>query len=290
MRVRRPVVSGIFYPSGRDELVESIRECFSHGPNVSVEPKSSDERKGTREGRVTAVVSPHAAYMYSGSVAAYSYYHAYKHAEPDTIIMVGPNHYGLGSGIASMKDYYWETPLGMVRVDDATVDGIVRYSGIVDIDSYAHSRDHCLEVQLPMLQYIYDYEFTIVPIVIWIQDKSTAVELGRAIAEVSKDIIREGKEVLLIASSDLTHYEPHEQAVRKDSELIDAMKDLDINRYYTVLERLNISACGYGAIASIMEACRSLGFSKGILLKYATSGDITEDRSSVVGYPSVAFI
>ena len=289
MRVRRPAVSGIFYPSGKDELVESIRECFSNGPRVSVEPKSSDERKNNK-GRVTAVVSPHAAYMYSGNVAAYSYYHAYKHVEPDTIIMVGPNHYGLGSGIASMKDCYWETPLGMVRVDDGTVDGIVRYSGLVDIDDYAHSRDHCLEVQLPMLQYIYDYEFTIVPIVIWMQDKGTAVELGRAIAEVSKDIIGEGKDVLLIASSDLTHYEPHEQAVRKDSELIDTMKDLDINRYYAVLERLNISACGYGAIASIIEACRSLGLSKGILLKYATSGDITEDRSSVVGYPSVAFI
>ena len=293
MKVRKPSVSGIFYPSNKEELVNTIKECFLHrlGPNILPEPKvSKDKREGGSKGKVAAIVCPHAAYIYSGAVAAHSYYYAYSNIEPNVVIMLGPNHYGLGSGVASMKECYWDTPLGRVKVDDDVVDSIVKRSGIVDIDDYAHSKDHCLEVQLPMLQYIYAYEFTIVPIVLWMQDKDTAIDLGKAIAETSKEVINDGKDVLLIASSDLTHYEPNEQAYRKDGELIKAIESLDVSRYYTVLERLDVSACGYGAIASILVACKELGFSKGILLKYATSGDVTNDTSSVVGYPSIAII
>ncbi len=284
MKVRRPSVAGVFYPSARDDLINAIKECFLHklGPNILPEPKAKEKGKG----KVVAVVCPHAAYVYSGAVAAHSYYYTYLNIQPDVVILLGPNHYGLGSGVASMKEYYWDTPLGRVRVNDSMVDRIVKASGIVDIDDYAHSRDHCLEVQLPMLQYINAYEFTIVPIVLWMQDKETAVELGNALAEVIKD--SDGIDILLIASSDLTHYEPYEQAYRKDNELIKAIEALDLNRYYTVLERLDVSACGYGAIASVIAACKALGFSRGRLLKYATSGDVTGDKGSVVGYPSIA--
>lgn len=286
MKVRRPSVAGVFYPSSRDDLINAINECFLHklGPNILPEPKAKAKEKG--KGKVVAVVCPHAAYVYSGAVAAHSYYYTYLNIQPDVVILLGPNHYGLGSGVASMKEYYWDTPLGRVRVNDSMVDRIVKASGIVDIDDYAHSRDHCLEVQLPMLQYINAYEFTIVPIVLWMQDKETAVELGNALAEVIKD--SDGIDILLIASSDLTHYEPYEQAYRKDNELIKAIEALDLNRYYTVLERLDVSACGYGAIASVIAACKALGFSRGRLLKYATSGDVTGDKGSVVGYPSIA--
>ncbi len=284
MKVRRPSVAGVFYPSSRDDLINAIKECFLHklGPNTLPEPKAKEKGKG----KVVAVVCPHAAYVYSGAVAAHSYYHTYLNIQPDVVILLGPNHYGLGSGVASMKKCYWDTPLGRVRVNDRMVDMIVKASGIVDIDDYAHSRDHCLEVQLPMLQYINAYEFTIVPIVLWMQDKETAVELGNALTEVIKD--SNGMDILLIASSDLTHYEPYEQAYRKDNELIKAIEALDLSRYYTVLERLDVSACGYGAIASVIAACKALGFSRGRLLKYATSGDVTGDKGSVVGYPSIA--
>jgi AmmeMemoRadiSam system protein B len=116
------------------------------------------------------------------------------------------------------------------------------------------------------------------------QDKETAVDVGKAIAGVAED-----KNALLIASSDFTHYEPNEQAHKKDGELIKTILELDVSKYYTVLERLNVTACGYGAIASIMTAAKILGARKGELLKYATSGDIAGDKSSVVGYGSILF-
>jgi len=140
-----------------------------------------------------------------------------------------------------------------------------------------------LEVQLPMLQYIYE-QCKILPIIMWMQDKDTAADVGKAVAEIVKD-----RKALLIASSDFTHYEPNEEAYRKDKELINAILELDVNKYYTVLRKLEVSACGYGAIASVMIATKILGAKKGELLKYATSGDVAGKKDSVVGYGSILF-
>jgi AmmeMemoRadiSam system protein B len=119
------------------------------------------------------------------------------------------------------------------------------------------------------------------------QDIDTAFDLGKAIA----DTVQENEiSAMLVASSDLTHYEPNGTAHKKDSELISAMLSLDVNKFYAVLERMDVSACGYGAIASIMVAAKSLGATRGELLKYATSGDVTGDESAVVGYSSVVFV
>jgi AmmeMemoRadiSam system protein B len=128
----------------------------------------------------------------------------------------------------------------------------------------------------------------IVPIVLIMQDIDTAFDLGKAIADAVGE--RGIDNVLLLASSDLTHYEPNDDAHRKDNELIKAVLALDVYKFYAVLERLNVSACGYGAIASIMVAAKSLGATKGELLRYATSGDVTGDKSAVVGYSSIVFV
>ncbi len=295
LRVRRPAVAGIFYPAESDKLLNAIDECFHHplGPlgGVKVQPtkglESEHEDQGRGNGKnMIAMVSPHAAYMYSGAVAAHAYHAAsLLKPKPDLIILLGPNHYGLGSAIATMVDCYWETPLGKVQVNSDEARRLVRLSGILDIDDYAHSRDHCLEVQLPMLQYIYKHQFSIIPIVLWMQDKDTANDLGNAIAEL---IESSSMDVLLIASSDLTHYESHDEACRKDGELIKAILALDVAKYYTVLERLDVSACGYGAIGTVMVAAKRLGATSARLLKYATSGDVTGDKSAVVGYASIA--
>jgi len=277
MRVRKPAVAGSFYPAKKDELLQMIERCFMHSYGPGKKPPASNGKK------IIGMVCPHAGYMYSGPVAAHSYYEA-SSLKADLIVMIGPNHYGIGSGIATMKEGSWETPLGFVDVNINTAAQVVKSSGIVDFDDAAHSEDHCLEVQLPMLQYIYKHRFEILPIILWMQDRETAVDVGKAIAEIAKD-----KNVLLIASSDFTHYEPNEQAHRKDNELIKTILELDVSRYYTVLERLNVTACGYGAIASIMTAAKILGAMKGELLKYATSGDIAGDKSSVVGYASILF-
>ena len=277
MRVRKPAVAGSFYPAEKDKLLQMIEGCFMHSYGPGKKPPAGKSRK------MIGMVCPHAGYMYSGPVAAHGYYQA-SQLDTDLAIIIGPNHWGIGSSIATVKEGSWETPLGLVDVDSSTAEQVVKTSGIVDFDDYAHSQDHCLEVQIPMLQYIYKRKFRILPIILILQDRKTATDVGKAIAEIAK-----GKNVLLIASSDFTHYEPNEQAHRKDNELIKAILELDIARYYTVLERLNISACGYGAIASIMTAAKMLGAEKGELLKYATSGDIAGDKSSVVGYASILF-
>lgn len=278
MRVRKPAVAGSFYPDEREELLRTIEGCFLHRYGPGRKPPSSGER------RIFGLVCPHAGYMYSGPVAANSYYEG-SSLRPDLVVMVGPNHFGVGSGIATMREGSWETPLGTVDVSNEAAEQVVKSSGMIDYDDLAHSRDHCLEVQLPMLQYIYSHKFMILPIILWMQDEKTAVDIGKALAELAK---RE-ENVLLIASSDFTHYEPNEEAHRKDGELIKTILELDVSSYYTVLRRLDVSACGYGAIASIMTAAKILGASKGELLKYATSGDIAGNKSSVVGYGSILF-
>jgi AmmeMemoRadiSam system protein B len=228
-------------------------------------------------------VSPHAAYIYSGAVAANGYYET-SFMNFDQVVLIGPNHYGIGTGLATVKSGIWETPLGQVEIDTELASMISEKSRILDFDEIAHSRDHCLEVQLPFLQYSKKNQFKIVPIVMIMQDKVTASELGEAIADSTRAL-----NSLLIASSDFTHYEPNIQAHRKDSELIDAILSLDIPFFYDTLERLNVSACGYGAIASIMTAAKALGATKGELLRYATSGDIVGDTNNVVGYASIIF-
>jgi AmmeMemoRadiSam system protein B len=201
--------------------------------------------------------------------------------------MAGPNHYGIGSWVAAMKDGTWETPLGDVQVNSQMAEEIGRRSPTLDFDDYAHSKDHCLEVQLPFLQYI-KQDFKIVPVVLVSQNRDIAFDLGNAISQtiIEMDTL---DSTLLLASSDLTHYEPNSEAHRKDGELIKAILALDVNRFYTILERLNISACGYGAIATMMVAAKNLGATRGELLKYATSGDVTGDISAVVGYSSIVF-
>jgi AmmeMemoRadiSam system protein B len=277
---RLPAVSGIFYPSEPLELERLIEQSFrdqKFGPGKI--PPSEFKR------RIYGIVSPHAGYIYSGAVAANGFYEV-SAMDFDTVLMVGPNHYGIGSGVATMQSGIWETPLGGIEIDPDLASEISK-SGIVDLDDFAHTRDHCLEVQIPFIQYIKrSRKIRIVPIILIMQDIKTAIEIGDAIAKS----ITNTSNTLLIASSDFTHYESNDEARRKDSELIKAILSLDISKFYEVLDRLAVSACGYGAIASVMKAVKDLGATKGELLRYATSGNVTGDMSAVVGYSSIIFV
>ena len=237
-----------------------------------------------------ACVCPHAGYAYSGPVAAHSYLDISQLAKPDLVVVVGPNHYGLGSGVAAYGQGEWETPLGRVAIDQEASKMIVELTGIVDYDTEAHRREHSIEVQLPFLQALYGESFGFLPISLAFQDKRTARELGKGLAELLGGAAEGGKAAVLVASSDLTHYEPAAQAKEKDTVLLRHVERLDLDAFYTALERRNITACGFGAIASVMEACRLLGYAKGRVNKYATSGDVTGDDDAVVGYPSVSFL
>jgi MEMO1 family protein len=281
LKSRPPAVSGIFYPSNPFELQKSLEQSFldmNFGPGRM--PPSLDRKK------IYGIISPHAGYAYSGSVAANGYYQV-SNMNYETVIITGPNHYGIGSGVATMRQSLWKTPLGDVEVNTDFADTISKNT-VIDMDDFSHIRDHCLEVQLPFLQCIRkDDAFRIVPIIMNLQDIETSKDVGRTIAQA---ITSASTKALLIASSDFTHYEPNEEAHRKDLELIDTILSLDVSSFYAVLERLDISACGYGAIASIMVAVKELGASKAELLRYATSGDTTGDKSSVVGYASIVFL
>ncbi|MFQ6025259.1 MAG: AmmeMemoRadiSam system protein B [Nitrosopumilaceae archaeon] len=277
MQVRTPAVAGMFYPKEKNELKAAIHDCFLHSFGPGKLPPSESAQK------IYGVICPHAGYMYSGPVAAHSYY-AVSSEKYELAIIIGPNHWGVGCGVAAMKEGQWETPLGNVEVDPESSVELNKISNTIELDFFSHTRDHSLEVQVPMLQEICSPQFKIVPIILINQDYSTAKEIGSAVAKIVKR-----KRAIIIGSSDLTHYEENSYAHKQDESLIEPILSMDLDDFYRVLQENQVSACGYGAIASTMIACKELGATKGTLLKYATSGDITGEKSSVVGYTSIVF-
>ncbi|NIP61616.1 MAG: MEMO1 family protein [Nitrosopumilaceae archaeon] len=276
MQVRTPAVAGAFYPARKDELTESIQSCFSH----SFGPGSFPPAEKTSE--IIGVICPHAGYMYSGPVASNSFY-AMSYEGKKMYIIVGPNHWGIGSSVASVKDCMWETPLGGVEVESESAEKLSKIFKKLELDFFSHTREHSIEVQIPMLQNIFT-DFKILPISLIDQSKQTAKELGAGIAKLC-----ENTQAMIIGSSDFTHYEPHDVAFEQDHALIEPILNLDIDEFYEILENRQVSACGYGAIASTMVACKKLGATKGKLLRYCTTGDISGDKTSVVGYASIVF-
>jgi hypothetical protein len=220
--------------------------------------------------------------MFSGPVAAHAYYKLALDGKPDVIVALGPNHTGYGSGLAIMNEGSWRTPLGDVEVDAETASQILREARIIDVDESAHRFEHSIEVQLPFLQYLYGSRFKIVPICFLMQDLSSATEVGQAVA---KTIV--SKNAVVIASSDMTHYEPQSEAMRNDSTALKAVEAMDEAEFYSTVESHGITACGYGPIVALMSAAKASGAKEAKLLCYKTSGDVTGDYSSVVGYAAV---
>jgi len=241
-------------------------------------PKVADKRLES----VVALVSPHAGYMYSGPVAAHGYYQLAADGKPDTVVLFGPNHTGSGSALAVMREGVWRTPLGDLEIDTSVADLILKESRVVDVDDSAHAFEHSIEVQLPFLQHLYGSAFKFVPICFLMQDLQSSREVGLAVAKALS-----GENCLVIASTDMTHYEPQKSAERKDKAAIDAVLKLDEEKLYSTVEALNISMCGYGPTVAAITAGKALGARKAQLLCYRTSGDVVGDYSAVVGYASI---
>ena len=277
MKVRTPAVAGAFYPDNSDDLRQSIRECFLHRLGPGRLPPGETQK-------IFGIICPHAGYVYSGPIACNSFY-AISGGNYDLFVIVGPNHWGIGSSIATLRDCIWETPLGEVKIDYEAATQLSKTSDLVEIDFFSHTKEHSLEVQVPMLQETFSKEFSILPISMINQTKQASLELGKSIAKIVTN-----KKAMIIGSSDFTHYESNEFAHKQDRALIKPILQLDIDEFYNVLESLEVTACGYGAIATTMTAVKELGAKKGILLRYATSGDVTGQTSSVVGYGSIVFI
>lgn len=256
-----------------------IEECYSHPLGPGKEPPAEQGRT-----RTVAVVSPHAGYQYSGPVAAHSYLHVSSLSEPEILVVVAPNHYGIGSGVSTFKDGFWETPLGRMRVD-STAASTLAQTGAAVFDPDAHRMEHSLEVQLPFLQAIYGNDVPLLPVSLLFQDRATAEAVAKGIVEaVGK------RRAVIVASSDLTHYEAAEAARKKDMALLERVVNMDVDGFYSTLERLQVTACGFGAIATVMQAARALGLAHAEILKYANSGDTSGDNLQVVGYGSVRFV
>jgi AmmeMemoRadiSam system protein B len=280
LKIRHPAVAGSWYSGSPKGLRTQIEELFTHRQGPGSLPPTV--KNGPRN--LVGLVVPHAGYMASGPVAAHAYYNLAKDGKPDIIVIFGPNHTGRGSALSIMNEGFWRTPLGEVEIDTETADRILQISQIIDVDDMAHTYEHSIELQLPFLQYLYGSEFKFVPVCFMMQDLESSREVGKAVAEALK-----GRNALVIASTDMTHYEPQERAEKKDKIAIDAALKMDETQYYHVVEAYGISTCGYGPTIAVITAAKELGAKKANLLCYKTSGDILGDRSAVVGYASIAF-
>ena len=280
MKVRRPAQAGMFYSGSNVDLRKEIEDCFKHrlGPGRPPEPKQTDLT------RIVALLCPHAGYMYSGPVAAWAYSELAANGRPKNIVIIGPNHTGMGSAVSLMNEGSWATPLGEVRINTTLANSILHNAPIVDVDDSAHTYEHSIEVQLPFLQYLYGGTFTFVPICMMMQDPDTSREIGEAIAGVTDEPVS-----LVVASSDMTHYEPYDIASKKDMKAIQAIENLDEKTLDRVAEADSISICGIGPVTAAMDFSKRRGVTKAKLLSYKTSGDISGDYSSVVGYAAISF-
>jgi len=277
---RLPAQAGTFYPDTEGALRSQIQQSFLH----PLGPRAIPTIPGTRNRNLLGLIVPHAGYKYSGPVAAHSYYHLASAGIVQSIIIVGPNHTGLGSGVSTMTEGEWSTPLGDVSIDTDLAREIVHSSDLVDVEDEAHRNEHSIEVQLPFLQFIYPRRFKFVPICMMLQDLQTSIEVGKAIGKVAEE-----HGAIVLASSDWTHYEPQDEAESKDTEAIKAALQMDEKKFQEIIEERSVSACGYGPVTAMIHGAKLRGARSGSLLSYRTSGDVTGDKSSVVGYAAALF-
>ncbi|OYT62918.1 MAG: AmmeMemoRadiSam system protein B [Thermofilum sp. ex4484_15] len=279
-RVREPSVAGTFYEAEPASLRSRIEWCFKHSLGPAKIPVVN--KLGKRN--LLGLISPHAGYLYSGPIAAHGYSALAEDGCIDVAVILGPNHHGVGAPIAVYPEGVWRTPLGEVKVANELVGKLVKESSIVEEDEEAHLLEHSIEVQLPFLQYIYGDNFSILPITMYLQTPEAGMELGKALIKVL-----EGLNFVIIASTDFSHYEYYEVAKRKDKRAIEAILKMEPKELYNRVIEEDITMCGYGPVMTLLYALGEVGGIEAKLLKYATSGDVTGDYSSVVGYASIAF-
>lgn len=265
--IRPPAVAGRFYPAEVRELTRQIKSLSS-----TADPGEPVQAVGC--------LVPHAGYQYSGHVAAAVYR---KLRLPGRFILLGPRHYPRGEALAILSEGAWQTPLGEAQIDRSLAASLKRACPLLREDPVAHHSEHSLEVQLPFLQTLAG-NFRFVPIALGTVRFSDLDALGRALAEV---VAAEPEEVLILASSDMNHYEDDQLTRVKDRKAIDNILALDPQGLHDTVRRESISMCGYGPAVAMLTAARRLGATQAELVCYATSGDITGDRDAVVGYAGV---
>lgn len=264
--VRMPAVAGQFYPANADTLRRALRTYT----NVNGEKSSA-----------LGVVVPHAGYMYSGHVAGAVYGRVQL---PDRYVILCPNHTGRGEPLAIMSEGSWMTPLGEVQIDTDLARRIQSAMPGLHDDIEAQRHEHALEVQLPFLQSLHA-NFQFVPITVGTSRYEHLADLGEAIA---KAIASRGDQVMIIASSDMNHYETDSTTRVKDRKAIDKLLALDPAGLYDVVLTERVTMCGFGPAIAMLTAAKAAGAKSAELIRYATSGDVSGDRDAVVGYAGIA--
>jgi hypothetical protein len=278
---RKPAVAGRFYHGGAEALKQQVQGFII-----------PDQEKTAALG----IVSPHAGLVYSGAVAGAVYSRIFL---PGTFVLIGPNHTGLGAPVSLMSEGVWETPLGSVDIDAPLARSILSRSSRIHEDTLAHLHEHSLEVQLPFIQY-FKNDFKIVPIQMMDTRYETCLEVGRAVGDAIAEFGMRNVEcnsetktnnpcpspgkVLIVASSDMSHYEQAAAARKKDFKAILHILGLDPEGLYRTVKSHGITMCGYGPVVSMLAACKILGASRADLIKYSNSGDVSGDFEQVVGY------
>lgn len=269
MIVRKPRVAGMFYPGSAKELHRAVQS--------SLDP-------GAEQKDAICVVSPHAGYIYSGEVAGAVFSSV---RIPQKVILLGPSHQSIMSRFAIMREGAWETPIGAVSIDSDLADLILSQSDLIQDDRQAHHREHSLEVQIPFLQVI-SPDLSIVPIscsyfTAWEELKSVGQAIARAVKAKEDNI-------LIVASTDMSHQVSKETAKIKDFMAIDKILELDPQGLYAVVQDERISMCGFQATTAALVAAKELGAVKAELIAYRTSGDVTGDFHNVVGYAGLRIV
>ncbi len=265
--IRQPAVKGQFYPS-QPEQIKKLVDSFGI-------------KKDTEKQSAIACVLPHAGYIYSGKVAASV---LSKLELPKDLIILGPNHTGYGTSASIIKEGEWLTPFSSLKINTNLADLLIKNSKYLEEDETAHVYEHSIEVELPLIQLINSPEFSFVPIILASGDFLVYKDIANSIAGAIRSF---KSSVTIIASSDMTHYEPQKNVNEKDMAAIESILNLDAQGLLKRIDDLGISMCGYGPVVVAILAAKTLGAKKGELIAYETSGDSTGDYSSVVGYAGI---
>ena len=262
MNIRRPAAAGRFYSGNPRVLTEEVKRFL----------QSSIPRQ-----KAIGVVSPHAGYSCSGHVAGM----VFARVEiPQKVIILGTNHTGYGAEASIMDHGSWDMPMGAVKIDELLSHSILEHSDIVQSDSLAQMNEHSVEVQVPFLQYLQP-DLQIVPIVLGLHDFSVCKSVAQGIV---KAIQNRSEDILMVASTDLTHYEPQSIAEKKDNRIIEKIKQMDAKGLLDLVIRERITMCGVMPVTTMLLAAKEMGAKGAHLVKYTTSGEVTGDFDRVVGY------
>jgi AmmeMemoRadiSam system protein B len=265
--VREPAVAGRFYPREEEALRAEVRNYLSQIPEQ--QPAAA-----------LGCIVPHAGYMYSGHVAGAVFARL---KIPRLCLVLCPNHTGMGRPLAIMSDGGWETPLGAVPIDHAFAAALKQHCSLLQEDSAAHRSEHAAEVELPFLL-VRQPDLSFVPIALGTGQFEVLAQLGDAIADA---IAAENRQVLIVASSDMNHYESDAITRIKDQSAIEPILALDARALHEVVTQQHVSMCGFGPAVAMLTAAKKLGATSAELVKYATSGEISGDLDTVVGYAGI---